>query len=1020
MYLVCGQNKVMTMIITMTISLLLMINIFERNRFIFVDCRYDYNRIKIDRKQVLLYKQIELACSLRAQDSPDPLMAINKAAPFQHNHHNHHHPHHQSKSMTDVVMLIFWFKGLNAKAPFLIIDTRHHYGSQRQMVPSSPSTVMTTNERTAISGVALKPSSKLDYVMDTLSNGSSPSEAVYRSNGVTDSFLERASYRIDYQQQVAFLLIERVQAEDEGIYRCRVDYRHSRTTNRFIHLELIIPPTKVFIRDHNDTFITDGGLAGPYLEGQYIELICETKQATMTDGSNNQIAKPLPQVLWYEGSTLIDDSYELVFDSHSKRNAAASFEANSTNTFNYLYKALVRARNRLKLIQPLMRNDLLRQFRCVATNNDMIEPVSSVVNIDLILPPINVEIVLSSKEAFHKGQNAQILCRSHGSRPVAQLHWYRHGQRVLSRIEDYYDVDQNFSRSIMRFVPDENDDGSEIVCQAINIRLDQGQAIQDEQRIIVHYMPIIQLSLIQSQNMLTENSSVRFRCAIRANPFPNKPAIWFYNATPIQQSDDRFTVLDDNQLAIDCLRPQHHDGNYYCLAENSLGRNRNAPRCRRTETYAVAINETITIVCEVDARPSLVYFNWYHNGTAMSVNHHKYTTRGSQSVLMFMPRDRYDYGQLSCVAQNSIGKTKEPCVYTVIPFGPPEPIHKCIVDMLDERYSIDEYDEQSSPKIKCQYHFNGGIDTYCRLEIYRPVDHMLIWNMTDNIEQSNGIDSCIFDYPITWLMANISHLNQYRIKLNVLTFNQQGSSKPYIFYTHLPKIAQTYATSTKSSSSNSLIPLILNHISDLNDTSSMNDANSSFNNDNASISWNLPSIIAKLFKLLVTNGNWIFALIFLLLSVLMGFLVRTIVRIQQLKHNNHINEHIIMKRFSITNHHNNVDNNDTLQSEMMITPFKQYSLPNVPLDDHHDPFDYLYDQQTNDIMIANNKPQHVLCTTTTSNNDQFVDYIDDNFNQCLYGDVQRKFIKFNPQHPTSSSSNNHHHCCSSSSVITLV
>lgn len=56
-------------------------------------------------------------------------------------------------------------------------------------------------------------------------------------------------------------------------------------------------------------------------------------------------------------------------------------------------------------------------------------------------------------------------------------------------------------------------------------------------------MPIIQLSLIQSQNMLTENSSVRFRCAIRANPFPNKPAIWFYNATPIQQSDDRVYPL---------------------------------------------------------------------------------------------------------------------------------------------------------------------------------------------------------------------------------------------------------------------------------------------------------------------------------------------------------------------------------------------------------------------------------------------------------------------------------------------
>lgn len=51
------------------------------------------------------------------------------------------------------------------------------------------------------------------------------------------------------------------------------------------------------------------------------------------------------------------------------------------------------------------------------------------------MPPINVEIVLDTKEAFHKGQDAQILCRSYGSRPVAQIHWYRNGQRILSRIE---------------------------------------------------------------------------------------------------------------------------------------------------------------------------------------------------------------------------------------------------------------------------------------------------------------------------------------------------------------------------------------------------------------------------------------------------------------------------------------------------------------------------------------------------------------------------------------------------------
>lgn len=88
-------------------------------------------------------------------------------------------------------------------------------------------------------------------------------------------------------------------------------------------------------------------------------------------------------MLWYEGSTLIDDSYELVSDSDSQHNNVST-ESSDMNTFNYLYKTLVRARNRLKLIQPLIRQDLFRQFRCIAMNSEMIEPVASMVQIDLI------------------------------------------------------------------------------------------------------------------------------------------------------------------------------------------------------------------------------------------------------------------------------------------------------------------------------------------------------------------------------------------------------------------------------------------------------------------------------------------------------------------------------------------------------------------------------------------------------------------------------------------------------------
>src|SRR5699024_8624245 len=59
------------------------------------------------------------------------------------------------------------------------------------------------------------------------------------TKGIGAEFLNRTTVRIDYSTMEVQLLIDRVRLEDEGIYRCRIDYRWAQTAVRFVQLELI-------------------------------------------------------------------------------------------------------------------------------------------------------------------------------------------------------------------------------------------------------------------------------------------------------------------------------------------------------------------------------------------------------------------------------------------------------------------------------------------------------------------------------------------------------------------------------------------------------------------------------------------------------------------------------------------------------------------------------------------------------------------------------------------------------------
>nr|XP_053630671.1 kin of IRRE-like protein 3 isoform X1 [Cherax quadricarinatus] len=102
----------------------------------------------------------------------------------------------------------------------------------------------------------------------------------------------------DLQSSPASLILDNVRATDEGLYRCRVDFKKSPTRNARTHLTVIIPPLDPLILEK------PGGsqvwtMVGPYNEGESMSLTCEVSGG-----------KPPPRVTWWTNGEMIDDTDE--------------------------------------------------------------------------------------------------------------------------------------------------------------------------------------------------------------------------------------------------------------------------------------------------------------------------------------------------------------------------------------------------------------------------------------------------------------------------------------------------------------------------------------------------------------------------------------------------------------------------------------------------------------------------------------------------------------------------------------
>ncbi|XP_043226125.1 nephrin-like [Amphibalanus amphitrite] len=524
----------------------------------------------------------------------------------------------------------------------------------------------------------------------------------------------------------AVLRLDHLEPADEAVYRCRVDFTLSPTRNQRVNLTVIIPPERPVIIFNSRPV---SGRVGPLQEGDRLELTCLARGG-----------RPPPRVTWFRDGRLLDDT-----DSGDQGSGQVT--------------------NVLRL-PPLGRDDLHSSLVCSAANNNISSPATNDVIIDINFRPMSVAILGSAKSSLQAGSSYSLVCRAYGSRPPAMLSWWL-GEVLLDGA--LTETEQgNISSSTLMFTPRASDNERNLSCRAENRHV-TGGTMKDTRKLNVRFRPKVsaRLGSILDPEDIKEGTNVYFECSITANPAAYSVS-WLHNDQAVVPSPragvgDIISINGDTLVIRNLTR--RSAGRYVCRAVNPEGEGvsrpvsltvRYAPVCISGQKiqYGTSRNEPAQVTCQVDANPADVTFRWQFNTSieTLDLPFSQITSRGLESSAAYTPKTELDYGMLLCTADNAIGRMVRPCVFHIVPAGPPDPVHNCsVVNQTSE-----------SLRVACSAGFDGGLPQRFSAELYDATSGRLERNLSAGRPE----------FEAERLPAGVE------LRVRLYAFNARGRSRP--------------------------------------------------------------------------------------------------------------------------------------------------------------------------------------------------------------------------------------------------
>ncbi|CAD6209059.1 GSCOCG00003705001-RA-CDS, partial [Cotesia congregata] len=400
----------------------------------------------------------------------------------------------------------------------------------------------------------------------------------------------------------ATLNIKQVEEKDDGEYLCRVDFVASPTRNSKIHLTVVIPPHKPNIIDEHGKTVS--AIAGTYREGGDMRLTCLVSggKYSFTERmyNNRNVVMPTGRP-WWKGEMLLESKDE-----------PGEFPALRRNTL---------------VVTSLTRADLHAIFTCQASNNNISQPVSASVAIEMYLRPLSVSILSSEHAPLSADRKYEINCMTVGSRPPANLSWYMEG-KLLKNSTQKVSENGNMTTSTLSFQPTRDDHDKSITCRAENPKVEGGFE-EDTWKLNVFFIPIIRLELGSKMNPddIEEGDDVYFECKVRANPEAYK-VVWKHNVLEIHNNAKKGVIVQHYSLALRKVN-RFQAGNYKCVASNVEGDGYSDTvelkimLIRSTEYVVIVSTHPVTVLFQYHSPSSLTTVFYFTNDPRTTTSKYK-------------------------------------------------------------------------------------------------------------------------------------------------------------------------------------------------------------------------------------------------------------------------------------------------------------------------------------------------------------------------------------------------------------
>lgn len=242
----------------------------------------------------------------------------------------------------------------------------------------------------------------------------------------------------DRRHGVYNLRISNASLEDDAEYQCQVGpARLHKAIRANAKLSVISPPSSVEIMDHPQNSKIE------IKENQEFHLECRVRNA-----------KPAAKIVWYRGNV------ELNIPDREDQ----TLENTSTSNHRKITRFDTHSRISLKPTAEDDYADYTCEARHEALSSDM--PMRSTVQLSVLYPPGMPYIEgYTEGETIRRGQTVELICRSRGGNPPAQLIWYKNGEQIRMA----YRTAGRVSENVYTFTADATDNKARYKCEASNV-----------------------------------------------------------------------------------------------------------------------------------------------------------------------------------------------------------------------------------------------------------------------------------------------------------------------------------------------------------------------------------------------------------------------------------------------------------------------------------------------------------------------------------------------------------------------